>query len=133
MLTYMGDSERGLALAGRAKQINPHHPGWYWYVDFYNSYRQADYRSALGIALKANMPGHWFMHAAIGAACGQLGETAAARKALHDLLKLRPDFPATGRKDIEKWWEPEYVEQLIEGWHRAGLEMAPEPRDFLEP
>jgi len=32
MLTYRGDPERGLALAGRAKKLNPHHPGWYWSV-----------------------------------------------------------------------------------------------------
>ncbi len=49
----------------------------------------------------------------------------AAAKALRDLLKLRPDFAATVRKDIEKWWEPEPMERLIEGWRKAGLEIAP--------
>jgi TolB-like protein len=125
LLIYAGDSERGLALAGRAKQLNPHHPGWYWYADFYNSYRQGDYRGALGFALKANLPGHWFMHAAMCAAYGQLGESLAATKALQDLLKVRPDFAATVRKDIEKWWERQYVELLIEGWRKAGLETRP--------
>ncbi len=125
LLTYAGDSQRGIALARRAKQLNPHHPGWYWYTDFYNSYRQGDYRGALGFALKANLPGHWFMHAAMSAAYGQLGESVAATKALQELLKVRPNFAATVRKDIEKWWEPEYVEQLIEGWCKAGLEIRP--------
>jgi hypothetical protein len=41
---YTRDSERGLALVGQAKQLNPNHPGWYWYADFYNAYRQADCR-----------------------------------------------------------------------------------------
>ena len=36
LLTYAGDWERGLELAGRAKQLNPHHPGWYWYADAYH-------------------------------------------------------------------------------------------------
>src|SRR5207237_1774505 len=44
LLTWAGDWDRGLALAGRAKQLNPHHPGWYWIADFYNAYRQGDYR-----------------------------------------------------------------------------------------
>jgi TolB-like protein len=123
LLTYAGDWERGLTLAGRAKQLNPHHPGWYWYADFYNAYRQGDYRGALNFALKVNLPGHWFMHAAMSAAYGQLGESAAATKALQDLLKLRPNFAGTVRKDIEKWWKPEYVERLIEGWRKAGLEI----------
>ncbi len=66
LLTYAGDGERGLALAGRAKQLNPNHPGWYWYADFYDAYRRGDYRGALSFVLKANLPGHWGMHAAIG-------------------------------------------------------------------
>ena len=47
----------------------------------------------------------------MAAAYGQLGERDAAGKALRDLLKLRPDFAATVRRDFEKWWEPEYVER----------------------
>ena len=42
LLTYAGDWERGLALAERAKQLNPNHPGWYWYADFYDAYRRGD-------------------------------------------------------------------------------------------
>ena len=76
----------------RAKQLNPHHPGWYWYADFYNAYRQGDYRGALGFALKINIPGHWFMHAAMCACYGQLGEREAASKALRDLLKLTAEL-----------------------------------------
>jgi TolB-like protein/Flp pilus assembly protein TadD len=124
LVTYTGDSERGLALVGQAKQLNPNHPGWYWYADFYNAYQQSDYRAALSFALKVNLPGHWFQHATIAAASGQLGETDAAAKALRDLLKLRPDFAATVRKNMEKWWKPDYVEHLIDGLRKAGLKIA---------
>ncbi len=127
LLTYAGDRERGLALSGRAKQLNPNHPGWYWYTDFYDAYRRGDDRGAIGFALKANLPGHWGMHAALAAAYGQLGQRDAATKALKDLLRLKPDFAATARRDIEKWWEPEYVERMIDGWRKAGLEIAPAP------
>jgi len=124
LLTYLGDRERGLTLAGRAKQLNPHFPGWYWYADFYDAYQRSDYRSALDLALKVNLPGHWFMHAARSAAHGQLGEHAAAAKAVQDLLKIRPDFTTTARKHIERWWDSEYVERMVEGWRKAGLEIA---------
>jgi TolB-like protein/protein involved in temperature-dependent protein secretion len=126
LLTYAGDWERGMALAERAKQLNPNHPGWYWYADFYNAYRQGDYRGALNFVLKANLPGHWGTQAAMAAAYGQLGERDAAGKALQALLKLRPDFAATIRKDVEKWWEPDYGEHLIDGLRKAGLEIAGE-------
>jgi TolB-like protein len=125
LLTYAGDWEHGLALAGRAKQLNPSHPGWYWYADFYNAFRQGDDRDALGFALKVNMPGHWFSHAAIAAACGHLGERDVAAKAFRDLLKLRPDFASTVSRFLEKWWEPGYRARLIEGWRKAGLEISP--------
>ncbi len=124
LLTYAGDSERGLALAGRAKQLNPNHPGWYWYADFYDAYRQGDDRGALGFALKVNLPGHWGTHVAMAAAYGQLGERDAAAKALRDLLKCGRTSPPRYASDIEKWWEPEYVERMIDGWRKAGLEIA---------
>ena len=127
ILTYAGEWERGLELSGRAKQLNPNHPGWYWYADFYNAYRQGDYRGALGFARKFNLPSHWGAHALMVAVCGQMGESDAAGKALRDLIKLRPDFAATVRKDLEKWWNPEYGERMIDGWRKAGLEIADAP------
>jgi tetratricopeptide (TPR) repeat protein len=123
LLTYAGESERGLELAGRAKELNPNYPGWYWYADFYDAYRRGDYHTALGFALKVNLPGQWFSHASKAAALGQLGEQEAAAKAVRDLLRVRPDFAATARADIEKWWEPEYVESIIDGWRKAGLDI----------
>ena len=115
-----------MALAERAKQLNPHHPGWYWYADFYNAYRQGDYRNALNFVLKANLPGHWGMQAAMAACYGQLGERDAADKALQALLKLRPDFANTICQDVEKWWEPDYGKHFIEGLRKAGLKIAGE-------
>jgi len=133
LLVYAGDRERGLALADRAKRLNPHHPGWYWYADFHDAYRQGEYRRAVSVALKINLPGHWALHAMMAAACGQLGERDAANKARHELLKLRPAVAATVREDLAKWFDAEYREHLIAGLCKAGLQVpaaaavAPEP------
>jgi TolB-like protein/Flp pilus assembly protein TadD len=126
LLSYAGDGERGAALAARAKQLNPNHPGFYWFADFYNAYRQGDYRAALGAALNLNLPGHMGAHMVLAAAYGQLGEREAAGKAVRDLLKVRPDFASIARGLLGQWWTPEYGEQLIEGWRKAGLEIADE-------
>jgi tetratricopeptide (TPR) repeat protein len=125
LLTYAGDRERGLALAERAKRLNPHHPGWYWYADAFNAYRQGDDRGAIGFVLKASLPGHWGSQAALAAAYGQLGDRDRAGKALKELLKLRPGFATGVRRESEKWWDPEYVERWIEGLRKAGLEGSP--------
>jgi len=127
LLTYTGDWKRGLELAGRAKQLNPHHPGWYWYADAYHAHSQGDFRGAIACLLRANMPGHWGFHAMLAAAHGQIGERDAADKALQELLRLRPDFAATVRAELAKWWTPEYVEHFIDGLRKAGLDVAPGP------
>jgi TolB-like protein/Tfp pilus assembly protein PilF len=127
MLTYAGDEDRGMALAQRAKQLNPNHPGWYWYADFYNAYRQHDYRGALGFALKVNMQGHYAMYMLIAAAYGQVGECDKAAKALRELLRMRPDIASIVRLQAEKVWNPEYGERFLEGLRKAGLEIPDEP------
>jgi TolB-like protein/tetratricopeptide (TPR) repeat protein len=122
LLIYLGDIDRGLELAGRAKELNPHHPGWYWYADYFNAYREGDYEAALEYASKANLPGHWGEAVAIGAASAQLGKLERAEKAVRKLLQLRPDFADTARTELGKWFAPEFVDQLIEGLRKAGLE-----------
>jgi len=123
LIAYAGDWERGCALAIRARRLNPHHPGWYWFGSFFDAYRQRDYRGALDYALKVNMPGFWRTNLALTAAYGQLGEEEAARESAHGLLALRPDFPTIAREELEKWWDPGLVEHLIEGLRKAGLEI----------
>ena len=123
MLTFSGDADRGLELVERAKQLNPNHPGWYWYANFYQAFKQGDYRAALNFALKVNLPGHWAQPMFVAVASGQLGETESAAKALGELLKLRPDVGDTVRKDFMKWWKEDDVEQLLEGLRKAGLEV----------
>jgi tetratricopeptide (TPR) repeat protein len=125
LIAYAGDWERGCALAIRARQLNPHHPGWYWFGSFFDAYRKRDYRGALDYALKVNMPGFWRTSLALATAYGQLGDTQAARNAARDLLVLRPDFPVVAREELGKWWDPQLVEHLIEGLGKAGMEIAP--------
>jgi len=123
LLTYARDEIRGIELAQRAKQLNPNHPGWYWYADFYNAYRQGDYEGALEFALKVNMPSHYAMYLMVAATCGQLGEYDQAAKALRELLRMRPDIASILRSQAAKVWNPEYSDRFLEGLRKAGLEI----------
>ncbi len=122
LMAYAGDWEHGCSLAERAMQLNPHHPGWYWSAAFWNAYRNRDYRAALSIALKFNMPGFFYHHVNLTIVYGQLGERESASKALRDLLVLKPDFALSARYELGKWLDPELVEHAIDGLRRAGLE-----------
>ena len=124
LISLAGDWERGCALVQRAIQLNPKHPGWYWFPHFYNAYRKSDYRGALNFALKINMPRFYATHLMAAAAYGQLGERDAATKALRELLVLWPSFGVSAREEMGKWCDPDLVEHLIDGFRKAGLEIA---------
>jgi serine/threonine protein kinase/tetratricopeptide (TPR) repeat protein len=127
-IAYCGDWQRGCALAERAIQRNPNHPGWYWFPLILNAYRQADYQQALDFLLKVNMPGFWRTQFMLAVSSAQLGELDAARHAVQALLRIRPDFPVVCREELGKWWDAKLIEHLIDGLRKAGLEIdgAPE-------
>jgi TolB-like protein/Flp pilus assembly protein TadD len=123
LIAFTGDWDYGCAVAERATQLNPHHPGWYWNAAFYNAYLKRDYKAALKITLEFNMPGLFYHHVNRAAVYGQLGEHEAASKAVEELLTLKADFANTGRAELGKWLRPEFVEHVIEGLRKAGLEI----------
>ena len=123
LIAYAGDWERGCAVVERAAQLNPRHPGWYWFPSFYNAYRKGDYAGALDIAHKINLPGFFYTHLVIAAACGQLGDRAGASEALRELLELKPDIALAARDVLGTWYPPDLVEHLIDGLRKAGLDV----------
>jgi serine/threonine protein kinase/tetratricopeptide (TPR) repeat protein len=123
-IAFSGDWERGCFLAERATRLNPNHPSWYWFPTCFNAYRLRDYRRALEIALRVNLPEFWRTQFALAAIYGQLGELDAARNAAQELLKIRPDFATVGRTELNKWWDAELIEHLIDGLRKGGLEIA---------
>lgn len=123
LFAYSGEWERGCALSEKARNLNPHFPGWYWFPPLIDAYRKRDYQGALDIALKINMSGFWRSQFALAAIYGQLGELELARSAMRELLAIRPDFAGSVHDELAKWWQPELVAHLIEGLRKAGLEI----------
>jgi TolB-like protein/Tfp pilus assembly protein PilF len=132
LLAFAGDWERGCELGERARQLNPHHPAWYWALPFLDAYRKGEYRGARALVPKALMPGQYYSHALFAALYGQLGERKVAGEHLREVLALRPDFAGIARDQFGKWYLPELVEKLIEGLGKAGLEI-PAPVERTEP
>ena len=123
LLIYAGSAERGMQLVERAKQLNPNHPGWYWFADFYHAYSQGEYRDALSFALKAKLRGNPLAPMFLAAAYGQLGDVEGGAIAAAELVRFRPELPAAMRKQVAKVWNPEYGERFLEGLRKAGLEI----------
>ncbi|MBS1808707.1 MAG: protein kinase [Acidobacteria bacterium] len=122
LIAYSGDWEYGLGITERAMQLNPNHPGWFHFPAVTFAYHKRDYRGALESALKVNVPGYFWTHAALAAAYGQLGEREPARAALRELLGLVPNFGALAREEYGKWLDAELTEHLLDGLRKAGLE-----------
>lgn len=123
MIAYTGHWEEGCAQVESAMQLNPHHPSWYWLPLACNAYRKRDYQGALDVALKINLPGYFYAHLTRAAAYGQLRMQEPARRALNEMLALRPDMATAAREELGKWWEPDLAEHIIDGLRKAGLEI----------
>jgi hypothetical protein len=72
------------------------------------------------------MPNFWRRCVIIAAAYGQLGEQDEARKALRELLVLKPDYAEFGPRFFNRWFQPEMLEHLTDGLRKAGLDVPSE-------
>jgi hypothetical protein len=49
-----------------------------------------------------------------------------ARKALRDMLALKPNYAEVARELHGRWIQPDLVEKLMDGLRKAGMEIPPE-------
>ena len=80
LLALCGDWERGCAAADAAMTLNPHFPGWYWLAPLFHAHHKGDYRGAVSLAARINIPGYFWVPLTVAAALGRLGDLAAARR-----------------------------------------------------
>src|SRR4029077_8263471 len=105
--------------------LNPNHPGWYCYPAWHDSYRKKDYRRALDLAFELNAPQNYYTHAVLAMCYAQLGRMEEARKAVGEMLALKPNYAEVARELHGRWIQPDLVEQLMDGLRKAGLEISP--------
>src|SRR5262249_52166849 len=49
---YLGNWDKGCEMAQRAMKLNPRHPGWYWFPQALQAFRQHDFSGALSFNVK---------------------------------------------------------------------------------
>ena len=119
-LAFMGDFDRGVELSERARQLNPLHPGWYYFSSARRYYDQRDYESVLAEVERISLPHFYWTHLLNAAARGQLQQIEAGRS-LAQIYELKPDFSASA--ELMKWnAAPDDLEHLLEGLRKAGLD-----------
>jgi adenylate cyclase len=126
-LVTMGSYDEGAALIRKAITLNPGHPGWYNIGLVLEAFRRGAYDEALAAADRMNMPLHyrsWVFYTMI---YGAMGDSARAKAALEELLKLQPDFALNARSDLRKWgMRDDLVTLCMDGLTKAGL-VVPDP------
>jgi TolB-like protein len=116
---FMGEFERGVALSRRAQQLNPLHPGWYYFSFARMHYAQKSYAQAMADLQRVGMPHFYWMHLLMAAAQGQLGHPDGAAS-LRQMSAVKPGCSA--RAELQRWnAAPSDLEHILEGLRKAGL------------
>ena len=117
-LAFMGEFERGVELSRRAQELNPLHPGWYYFSFARLDYNRRAYVGTIRCVEKIGLPHFYWTHLLDAAAKGQLGRPDAG-KALSKVLEIKPSFSAT--LELRKWnASPADLDHIMEGLRRAG-------------
>jgi TolB-like protein/class 3 adenylate cyclase/Tfp pilus assembly protein PilF len=125
-IAYSGEWDRGKALVAKAMKLNPLHQRWLYISFFLDHYRQGEYRDALEVVLKMNLPNNEGVQAGLAAVYGQLGETENAHATIAHILATMPGFASDPRRWFTRRRMPDaLVESLMDGLRKAGLEVPP--------
>ncbi|HSO21314.1 MAG TPA: tetratricopeptide repeat protein, partial [Chondromyces sp.] len=118
-----GRWERGARLGLEACALNPNHPEWYPFVNFYCHYDKQRYEEALAVLKGINFPRMPYSYINLAAVCGQLGRLEEARTAI---ARLRRDFDydlERVRREYAKWGHTKsFLDHLADGLRKAGLD-----------
>jgi adenylate cyclase len=132
-MVYSGRWERGKALVEKSMILNPLHQDWVHFAFFLDHYRKGEYREALAVQRKMNVPNNQGIQAGLAAVYGQLGDTKNAKATLDHILQVWPDFAADPRAwFVRRRFSVELLESLMGGLRKAGLQV-PQPEQQKVP
>ncbi|HEY7749724.1 MAG TPA: adenylate/guanylate cyclase domain-containing protein [Aestuariivirgaceae bacterium] len=131
-MIYSGRWERGKALVEKAVVLNPLHQDWVNFAFFLDHYRKGEYREALGVQRKMNVPNNQGIQAGLAAVYGQLGDTKKAKATLDHILQLWPEFANDPRAwFVRRRFSGELLEFLMDGLRKAGLQVPPQEQQEM--
>ena len=126
ILVFSGRPNEGRLASQTALRLSPHGPtNWVILLNLIISYfLEGDYSAAIEVAQRMILeyPGLTAPYRWLAAARGQLGQTDAAREALHKAIEVSPesfDFYVHSRPP---WFRPEDYEHMLDGLRKAGWE-----------
>jgi tetratricopeptide (TPR) repeat protein len=122
---FSGEWDRGTEMINKAKLLNPNYPDYYHLALGAAEFARADYPAALQELQKASVVDFHLLQIFLTATCAQLGREEDAAQHLEKLRQLLGDLTSQrAREFISKTFPfvPEYVDTLVDGLRKAGLE-----------
>jgi adenylate cyclase len=123
--TSVGAYDMGCEFIKRAKQLNPHYPGWYHLINYWVHFGNEQYEEAWTEAQKIHVEGllwHPLFRASI---LGKLGRVKEAEAYINELLQIKPEFPKRPREYIKLLFVLDaHVEMIWDGLVKAGLDVS---------
>jgi adenylate cyclase len=124
LLTLLGDWQHGPALIREVIRHNPFYSVIVHHALWADAIRQQNYDLAYLETLNFRTPGLFWEPLMKAAGFGLLGRIEEGKRAVEDLLALKPDFPARGRTLIGHHIKFEDIaERMIAGLGKCGLEI----------
>ena len=124
MLTLLGEWERGPALIREVMRRNPYYGLYVHYALWLDWIRQEDYEQGHLETLNFRRPSLFWEPLMKAATFGQLARYEKGKRAVEDLLKLKPNFASRGRILIKHYIKfDDIIERVVEGLSKAGLKV----------
>jgi len=122
LLTLLGEWERGPALIRTVMQLNPYYGLFVHYALWVDWVRREEYDRAYLETLNFRRPSLFWEPLMKAAVFGHLGRDEEGKRAVENLLELKPDFPSRGRTLIRYYIKfDDIAERTISGLGKVGL------------
>ena len=124
LLVVTGDSERGLALTEKARELTSKPLGFYHLIYAANYLRERRFSAALASAREIDAPNWVFAQAVLAAAAAHAGRHDVAREAAGRIRALYPQFETEALANFERWhFDRAYYDVFVSGLRAAGLDL----------
>jgi TolB-like protein/class 3 adenylate cyclase/Tfp pilus assembly protein PilF len=120
LVTLRGDPAKGVEFVRRALRLNPHPPGWYYWMAGQSYYALGDYRSAVE-ALRNPETYRTTSRRLLAAALAQLGRLEEARQEAELFMMSNPHFTITHWATSQPFGDDALRRHFIDGYRKAGL------------
>jgi TolB-like protein/class 3 adenylate cyclase/Tfp pilus assembly protein PilF len=120
LITLRGDAVKGIEFVERALRLNPHPPGWYYWMAGQAYYALGDYQSAVEVLRKPETY-RTTSRRILAAALAQLVRLDEARQEAEFFLMSDPYFSIRHWATSQPFGDKEVLQRFVEGYRKAGL------------